>query len=202
MMRDGAPRRVAYAKSLHDVFLILRSYPSLGDFLAFQYAIDINYSEMINFSEMDFVVAGPGARDGIRKCFREMGGFSEADLIRVVTDMAESEFERAQIRWQTLWGRKLQLIDCQNLFCEVGKYARVLHPDVQGNSGRTRIKQKFRPNAGPLPQWYPPKWGIRPPEVLSAEHVEKWSSSSSRVAQLKFSEMGRMQNVDGKNRRE
>lgn len=202
MMRDGAPRRVAHAKSLQDVFVILRGYPSLGDFLALQYAIDINYSEIINFSEMDFVMAGPGARDGIHKCFRETGGLGEADLIRVVTEMAESEFERAQIRWQTLWGRKLQLIDCQNLFCEVSKYARVLHPDVRGSSGRTRIKQKFRPNARPLPQWYPPKWGIRPLAAPWAENGEKCGSSSSPLGQLKFSEMERMQNVDGKSRRE
>ena len=52
------------------------------------------------------------------------------------------------------------MIDCQNLFCEVDKYARVAHPDVAGISGRTRIKQKFSPT-GPLElPWYPPKWGI------------------------------------------
>src|SRR5258707_9985183 len=40
--------------------------------------------------------------------------------------------------------RRLQLIDCQNLFCEVDKYARVAHPNIAGRTGRTRIKQKFR----------------------------------------------------------
>ena len=40
----------------------------MGDFLAFQLLIDLNYSNLTDFSEMDFVVAGPGARDGIRKC--------------------------------------------------------------------------------------------------------------------------------------
>ena len=43
------------------MFEILRSYPSLGNFLAFQFTIDLNYSELTRFSEMDFVVAGPGA---------------------------------------------------------------------------------------------------------------------------------------------
>ena len=37
--------------------------------------------------------------------------------------------------------RSLQLIDFQNLFCEIGKYARVAHPEFAGASGRTRIKQ-------------------------------------------------------------
>jgi len=54
----------------------------------------------------------------------------------------------------------LQLIDCQNIFCEVDKYARIKHPDIKGNSDRTRIKQKFRINTKPLALWFPPKWGL------------------------------------------
>lgn len=46
------------------------------------------------------------------------------------------------------------------VFCEVSKYARVAHPDIEGESGRTRIKQKFTPRPVPIPQWYPPKWGL------------------------------------------
>src|SRR5437016_11359187 len=42
MMREGAVRDVARARSLADVFAALRSYPSLGDFLAFQFSIDLN----------------------------------------------------------------------------------------------------------------------------------------------------------------
>lgn len=167
MMRDGAPRRIARARSLQQVFDILRSYPSLGDFLAFQFTIDLNYSELVDFSEMDFVVAGPGARDGIRKCFSDTAGLSEAEIIRVVADRADAEFGRLGIRFQPLWGRALQLIDCQNLFCEVDKYARVVHPEIQGESGRTRIKQRFTARPEPLPQWYPPKWRLKVPASAS-----------------------------------
>lgn len=163
MMRDGAPRRITRARSLGQVFRILRAYPSIGDFLAFQFAIDLNYSDLIDFSEMDFVVAGPGARDGIRKCLADTAGLDEADIIRLVAERAGAEFARLGLDFQTLWGRPLQLIDCQNLFCEVDKYARVVHPEFRGASGRTRIKQRFRPNPMPLLQWYPPKWGLKIP---------------------------------------
>ena len=71
MMSDGAPRKLAKVGSLRAAFELLRAYPSLGDFLAFQFAIDLNYSELTDFSEMDFVVAGPGSRDGISKFFRD-----------------------------------------------------------------------------------------------------------------------------------
>lgn len=173
MMRDGAPRRIASARSLQEVFEILRGYPSLGDFLAFQFTIDLNYSAIIDFSEMDFVVAGPGARDGIRKCFSDTGDLSGPDVIRLVAERATTEFERLGLAFQTLWGRPLQLIDCQNLFCEVDKYARVVHPDVEGESGRTRIKQRFTANPEPLPQWYPPKWKLNVPPRLDAQAMPR-----------------------------
>jgi hypothetical protein len=162
MMREGLPKKVGRAKSLEAVFNLLLACPSLGPFLAFQFTIDLNYSEICSFSEMDFVVAGPGARDGIRKCFSDTAGLSEEDVIRAVTDGAAREVDRLGLHFRDLWGRPLQLIDCQNLFCEVDKYARVAHPEFSGASGRTRIKQRFSPAPRPVPQWYPPKWGIRP----------------------------------------
>jgi hypothetical protein len=167
MMTDGAPAKIAAAPSLEEVFRILRAYPSLGDFLAFQLAIDLNYGPTLQHSEMDFVVAGPGARDGIRKCFADTAGLSEPDIIRLMTDRAADEFKRLGLIFQDLWGRPLQLIDCQNLFCEVGKYARVVHPEVKGTSGRTRIKQVFAASPRPVPQWYPPKWGLLAPSVVA-----------------------------------
>jgi len=165
MMRDGAAQHVARAHSLREVFEKLRSYPSLGDFLAFQFAIDLNYSIAIDFSEMDFVVAGPGARNGIRKCFTDTAGLDDSDVIRAVAERADDEFGRLGLEFDSLWGRPLQLIDCQNLFCEVDKYARVVHPEFNGASGRTRIKQKYTPRQLRTPQWYPPKWRLRVPDV-------------------------------------
>ena len=87
----------------------------IGDFLAYQFITDINYSEITDFSEMDFVVPGPGARDGLRKCFVDPGGLNEPELIRLMADLQEQEFERLGLDFQSLWGRRLQLIDCQNL---------------------------------------------------------------------------------------
>jgi hypothetical protein len=167
MMRDGAPGKVTRARSLEEVFRILESYPSLGAFLAFQFTVDLNYSEIIDFSEMDFVVAGPGAKDGIRKCFSDVAGLEESDVIRAVTERANEEFERLGLSFQTLWGRPLQLIDCQNLFCEVGKYARVMHPEFSGTSGRKR---------------YPPKWKLEPPPSLAHQSSETRRAESLRRA--------------------
>jgi hypothetical protein len=175
MMEEGLPARIVAAQSLQEVFELLRAYPSLGNFLAYQFAVDLNYSEIIDFSEMDFVVPGPGARDGIMKCFYDTGGLTEAEVIALMAERADAEFDRLGLTFQSLWGRPLQLIDCQNLFCEVDKYARVVHPDVRGESGRTRIKQKFVPKLDPAPQWYPPKWGLTVPAGQSTE----WGSPTT-----------------------
>jgi alpha-glutamyl/putrescinyl thymine pyrophosphorylase clade 1 len=160
MMLDELPQRISEARSMRSAFELLRSYPGIGDFLAYQYITDLNYSELTSFSEMDFVVPGPGARDGIHKCFSSLGGINESDLIRLVAEMQEEEFTRLGLHFRTLWGRPLQLVDCQNLFCEVDKYARVAHPEVSGRSGRTRIKQLYRASPKQIDYWYPPKWGI------------------------------------------
>ncbi len=160
MMEDEVPHQIAGAPSMRQAFEILRSYPMIGDFLAYQFVTDLNYSEICDFSEMEFVVPGPGARDGIHKCFTDLGGLSEADIIRLVAERQEHEFERLGLTFRSLWGRRLQLIDCQNLFCEVSKYARVKHPQVTGVNGRSRIKQVYRRSNKPMEMWFPPKWGV------------------------------------------
>ncbi|WP_428278407.1 nucleotide kinase domain-containing protein [Candidatus Palauibacter sp.] len=160
MMADKLPERLAETKTMQEGFEKLRAYPTIGDFLAYQFITDINYSEVTDYSEMEFVVAGPGARDGLRKCFTDPGGLNEPELIRLVVDLQEQEFERLGLGFRTLWGRRLQLIDCQNLFCEVDKYARVAHPEIVGLTGRTRIKQRFRPTQTPIDLFYPPKWKL------------------------------------------
>ena len=160
MMSTGVTGKVSSAGSLRAAFEVLLSYPAIGSFLAYQYLIDLNYSPVLDYDEMEFVVPGPGARDGIRKCFGRAANGIESDIIRYMADYQEEHFARLGLQFDGLRGRSLQLIDCQNLFCEVDKYARVAHPDIQGISGRTRIKQSFHPVAEPVPAWFPPKWGI------------------------------------------
>lgn len=168
MMHDNVPQKILGLKRFYDLYELLLSYPTIGEFLAYQFAIDINYSNMTNFSEMDFVIPGPGAKDGINKCFSDFGGLNQVELIKVVTDQQEKEFERLGLEFKSLWGRRLQLIDCQNLFCEVDKYSRIAHPEYTGVNGRKKIKQKFSYSSKTINYWYPPKWGIN--EYIMKDH--------------------------------
>jgi hypothetical protein len=161
MVKENVPYKLQECKGMGDAYELLLGYPTIGEFLAYQYATDINYSTITNFSEMDFVMAGPGAKDGIAKCFKDFGEYSFEDIIKMMADSQEYEFEKMGLDFKNLWGRKLQLIDCQNIFCEVDKYSRVAHPEVSGYSKRVRIKQKFSlQEKGEIEFYFPPKWKI------------------------------------------
>lgn len=155
---DHIATRIIKARSLEDVYQTLLSYPLIGKFMAYQLAIDINYSEVVNFRENSFTVAGPGAERGIRKCFVDVAGKSDHYIINWMVENQEREFQRLGIRFRSLWGRPLQCIDCQGLFCETDKYCRVAFPELKSN--RTRIKAKFRPNWKIISYFFPPKWKI------------------------------------------
>ena len=160
IVEDDTAERLMDTIKMQDAFKIIKNFPGLGDFLAYQFLIDINYSNILNFSESEFVVPGPGAKGGISKCFSDTGGLNESEIIQLMVDRQHMEFERLGLSFKNLWGRDLQLIDCQNIFCEVDKYARVKHPDIKGKSDRIRIKQIYKSNAVTLDYWFPPKWGI------------------------------------------
>lgn len=174
MMDDEMPEKVAAAGSLQEIYELLLSYPSFGSFLAFQYTIDLNYSALIDFSEMDFVVAGPGAKNGILKCFSSLGDYSFEDIIKYVCDIQEEECNKLGLESPSLLGRRLQLIDCQNLFCETDKYLRVTNPEA-AVAGRTRIKQKYKLSRGPISFFFPPKWN------LNSQIYNQWQSKTEGI---------------------
>lgn len=158
--RNHVALALSKTTTMREAYQYLLGLPLLGSFLAFQLLIDLNYSEVIDFSESDFVVAGPGAKSGIVKCFPERNGLSFEDIIRLVAERQYVEFERRGLDFAGLDGRPLQLVDIQNVFCEVDKYARIMHPNVKGLGFRQRIKQRYVPKAGFISPWYPPKWNL------------------------------------------
>jgi hypothetical protein len=159
MLRPGGlPQAVAKSNSLGTLVATLLEYPLIGPFMAYQLAIDINYSELCDFDESEYTVAGPGAKRGVAKCFIDISGSTLEGIIAEMTARQEEEFASRGITFNSLFGRRLQAIDVQNLFCELDKYARVAFPELRSN--RSRIKSRFRPSGElPLP-FFPPKWGL------------------------------------------
>lgn len=150
--------RLLEALSLRAVYELLHTFPLMGDFMSYQIAIDLNYSDLINFSENDFTQPGPGALRGLKKVFESLGDYTPAEAVLWMVEQQDKEFARLNLPPATLFGRKLQAIDCQNILCETDKYCREAVPELA--SARTRIKTTYT-RAKPLPELFlPPKWDI------------------------------------------
>ncbi len=151
-------QRALASRSLEELYCLLHSFPLMGDFMSYQTAIDLNYSDMFDFSENDFTQPGPGAIRGLKKVFLDLGSYTPSEAIMWMVDRQQHEFERLGLPFGGLWGRPIQAIDAQNLFCETDKYCREAVPELA--SARSRIKARYTQNTQPMRLMFPPKWGI------------------------------------------
>ncbi len=156
---DKISQQLLKSSSLRELFLLLRTLPLIGDFMAYQIAIDFNYSQSFSFSENDFTIAGPGAKRGIRKCFIDTNKKSDEYVILSMVENQQAEFKRLGIKFKTLFGRPMQAIDCQGWFCETDKYCRVKFPALKSN--RVKIKAEYKLSKVEIKLSYPPKWGLK-----------------------------------------
>ena len=156
---DRMQDKLVKCTKMEEAFNIIKSYPLIGNFMAYQLVTDINYSNVVNFLEDEFTVAGPGSIRGIKKCFIDKGAFSNEDIIRYMYEHQEEEFKRLHLDFKRIGNRPLQLIDCQNIFCELDKYCRVKFPNLKSN--RTKIKKRYIPKKDKIEYVYPEKWQIK-----------------------------------------
>jgi hypothetical protein len=183
-LEKACAERALQAPSLEAVVELLQSFPLMGPFMAYQTAIDLNYSELLDFSENDYTQAGPGAMRGLKKAFIDLGDFSPADTILWMVDRQEEEFRRLELPFSGLFGRALHGIDCQGLFCELDKYCREAVPTLA--SARSRIKAKYSGTEGDIELFFPPKWQLGFAGVLpaspSATHSLQGKQTRLRMA--------------------
>ena len=156
---DKAHLDILNCKTMLEAFNILKSYPLIGNFMAYQLVTDINYSDVVRWREDEFTVAGPGSLRGINKCFESKGNLSDEDIIKYMYENQEKEFKRLGLDFKKIGNRSLQLIDCQNIFCELDKYCRQAAPELKSN--RTKIKKKYVQKVDKIEYIYPPKWNIQ-----------------------------------------
>ena len=153
---DKMQDKILRCKTMEEAFNIIKSYPLIGNFMAYQLITDINYSDVVNFREDEFTVAGPGSHRGIMKCFIDKGKMSDEEIIRYMYLHQDEEFKRLGYGFKRIMNRPLQLIDCQNIFCELDKYCREKVPDIKSN--RTKIKKHYVSKNLKIDYMYPPKW--------------------------------------------
>lgn len=155
---DKMQDKIIKCNTMQDAFNIIKGYPLIGNFMAYQLVTDINYSAFVNWKENEFTVAGPGSLRGIKKCFIDKGNMTNEDIIKYMYMHQDEELKRLNLNFKKIGNRPLQLIDCQNIFCELDKYCRQALPDLKSN--RTKIKKHYVPKKDKIEYIYPPKWGI------------------------------------------
>ena len=160
IMEEKVPQQISKAGTMEQACEILKAYDSIGDFLAYQYITDINYTRVTRFSEMEFVVPSLGAHRGIEKCFRKHDTMDHADIIELVAKYQREEFKRLKVDFESLFGRPLQLIDCQNLFCEIDKYASVAFPEYTAEKHLMDRRLKYQEGKLIEHVVLPEKWGM------------------------------------------
>lgn len=158
LIHERRLERILDASSLQEVYEILKECTFIGPFLAYQYAIDLNYSNAINFSENSFVVAGIGAIRGIKKCFSSIGDQSPEYAIKYTQEHLSYFRDKYGYSFTNLYGREPTLIDLQNCFCETDKLLRVKLPELSHK--QSRIKQRYKKCNQPLPLNFPQKWNL------------------------------------------
>lgn len=155
---DKMQDKIIKCNTMQNAFNIIKGYPLIGNFMAYQLVTDINYSAFVNWKENEFTVAGPGSLRGIKKCFIDKGTMTNEDIIKYMYMHQDEEFKRLNLNFKRIGNRPLQLIDCQNIFCELDKYCRQALPDLKSN--RTKIKKHYVPKKDKIEYIYPPKWEI------------------------------------------
>jgi hypothetical protein len=149
MIERGIPAKAAAARSLDQIAALLQSFPRIGDFKAGQFALDLNYGPHLRLQIDSFVIAGPGARNGIDRCFAAHRKRYD-EVIRLVCQyQAECSLAAVGSEIPRLQGRAPAPMTTQNWFCELFKYLR-------GGS-----KNKYSVPAGtikPLPEPILPPW--------------------------------------------
>ncbi len=185
--KGGLGAELGKADSLGEVYEALVAYPMIGPFLGYQIAVDLNYSEHLDFDEDEFTIPGPGALRGIAKVFSDTAGRSPEELIMRMVERQEEEFAERGLAFEGLFDRPLKAIDCQGLFCETDKYSRAKFPHLKSN--RVRIKQEFTPSPERLELFFPPKWEIN--EKVAAVEARLAGECSMGGASSRGSDHGR-----------
>lgn len=126
-------------------FEAIREIQGFADFLAYQIFVDLTYIEDFPFSENEFVVAGPGCRNGLNKLFDDYDGLTLEEALFWLADNVDEIFNKIH---PPFWAGRLfvdlpqedrffSVMCLENCMCEFCKYIRT----VEGN-GRPRVKYK------------------------------------------------------------
>ncbi|KAF9054270.1 hypothetical protein BJ165DRAFT_1399529 [Panaeolus papilionaceus] len=183
LMENDFPTKLSKAAYAADVFEYLVSFPSMGDFSAYQLMLGLSYTNLWIWHPNDFVVSGPGSISGLSKIFgadrmalgrRTVDDF-DAEVMRYMANTQDEHFKRLNIEFSGLGPKRLpmNLSDIEHTLCEVDKYCRAAHPGLKGK--RTNITRNFSPHNpnAQAPIVLPKAWNNPKREILRVRPERK-----------------------------
>jgi abortive infection bacteriophage resistance protein len=135
-------KRIDDEKSSLHTFQALKSLSGIGEFLAYQIAVDLGYWDKNFYDENLHVIAGPGCKKGINYLFTKREK-SYINCIKFLEANQNRWFETLNVNPTILFNdrkdKKLNLMALENNLCKISKYLKVYY-----NEGRPRIRYKVR----------------------------------------------------------
>lgn len=160
VFNTGLWRQIFDAPSFTEAYTLMRTIPTVGPFLAYQYVQDLNYTPLVSWDDNEFCAPGNGTIRGVDRTFSGVRPGQHAEVVRwahqrlLVQLKYEGKFEPLPDHWPTV-------ADVSNCFCETDKYMRAKGIEQPGVYGK-RVKNLFHPTNEPIEYMFPPKWGVKP----------------------------------------
>lgn len=135
--QDKIVNGVKSSANQFEVFNHLKSFSGIGNFLAYQIFVDLTYIINFPFTEMNFVISGPGCERGINWVFSDRDGMNSEECLFWFTINQNNIAERYNERW-----------DMDEIFHFLPKEERVYSLMDMENSGACEIDKRCRTKFG------------------------------------------------------
>lgn len=132
-----------------EAFEKINAMTGIGEFLAYQIFIDLTYCPEFPCSENEFVVAGPGCKNGLKLLFKSKSGMTPEECLFWIRDNWNQILQYYNIEWnpeflfQDLpeYDRTMNIMSLQNCFCELYKFDRAYRGEfvIRKYNGRRDI---------------------------------------------------------------
>lgn len=146
LQQDGLPEDIKKCYNQKEVYQLLTSYNGIGNFLAYQFYVDMTYIDEFPFSENEFTVAGPGCIMGLNYLFEDRDGMSYEECLfwlrdnldRLFVEGLGKDWDAKRVFWDLPEeDRCFNVMSLENCFCELSKYIR-----AKDGTGRPRKRYK------------------------------------------------------------
>lgn len=147
------PSELEYSRNQKDAYKWFLGIDGVGQFMAYQFFVDMTYMDWFNFSENEFVVCGPGALKGLSYLFPEDCCLTPSEKIFWLRNNIDRLFSEIDSKYnvfdffKSCWCKDedccWNVMSLENVMCELSKYMWLY-------KGIGSPKRKYKPNDGCL----------------------------------------------------